>query len=214
MDIYGVVYSPFMARVVLAARYKGIKHKISMPADGTKTPKFLKMNPLGKVPTIKDGKTVVFESGVILDYLDAKYKKKPLVPSAPKAVAQVRLIAAIFSEYVQAGSLGLWSQLDPKQRNQATIDAGLASVKKALDTAEKLMGKPFAAGAKFSLADCYAVPALFFMYFLLPQFGIDDPLAGRPKLKRYWAKVQKDKLTAGILRDMDEGLKAVMAGNK
>jgi glutathione S-transferase len=182
-----------------------------MPAGGTKTPKFLKMNPLGKMPTIKDGKTVVFESGVILDYLDAKYKKKPLIPRTAKGVAQVRLLAAIFAEYVQAGSFALWPQSDPAKRDQAVVDAALANVKKALDTAEKLIGKTFAAGSTFSLADCYAVPALFFVHFLVPQFGIDDPLAGRPKLKKYWNKVQKDKLTGQVLREMDEGLKAVLA---
>jgi len=211
MKIYGVVYSPFMARVVLAARYKGIKHTISMPKDGTKSPAFLKMNPLGKVPTLKDGKTVVFESGVILDYLDAKYKKKPLIPTSAKAVAQTRLIAAVFAEYVQAGSFALWPQADPSKRDQAVVKAALESVKKSLDIAEKLIvAKPFAAGAKFSIADCYAVPALFFLHFLVPQFGIDDPLAGRKKLKKYWAKVNKEKLTAQILAEMDSGLKEVL----
>lgn len=215
MDIYGVVYSPYMARVVLAARYKGIKHKISMPKDGTKTPAFLKMNPLGKMPTLKDGKTVVFESGVILDYLDAKYKKKPIIPSAAKAVAQTRLVAAIFAEYVQPNAFALWPQADPAKRDQAAVATAMASVEKALDVAEKvLVGKPFAAGAKFSLADCYAVPALFFLHFLVPQFGVKDPLAGRKKLKKYWAKVNKDKLTRQVLEEMDIGLKAVLAANR
>ena len=214
MDIYGVVYSPFMARVVLAARYKGIKHKISMPKDGTKTPKFLKMNPLGKVPTLRDGKTIVFESGVIIDYLDAKHKKKPLMPKKAKDVAQTRLIAAIFAEYVQAGAFALWPQADPTKRDQAVVKAALENVKKALDTAEKLIAaKPFAAGAKFSVADCYAVPALFFLHFLLPQFGVTAPLDGRKKLTKYWAKVQKDKLTREILGEMDAGLKQVLAAN-
>jgi glutathione S-transferase len=215
MDIYGVVYSPFMARVVLAARYKGIKHKISMPADGTKTPAFLKMNPLGKVPVLKDRKTVVFESGVILDYLDAKYKKKPIIPTAAKAVAQTRLIVAMFGDYVQTAAFGLWPQADPTKRDQAVVDAALVQLNKVLDATEKVFaGKPFAAGAKFTIADCYAVPALFFLHFLVPQFGIKDPLAGRKKLKKYWAKVNKDKLTRDILGDMNTGLQAVMAANR
>lgn len=214
MDIYGVVYSPYMARVVLAARYKGIKHKILMPKDGTKTPAFLKMNPLGKMPTIKDGSTVVFESGVILEYFDAKYKKKPIIPTAAKAVAQVRLVAAIFAEYVQGAVFGLWPHADPSKRDQSVVDAKLAEMNKALDIAEKLLGKSYAAGAKFTIADCYAVPALFFTHFLAPQFGVANPLAGRKKLAKYWTKAKKDKLMGPVLAEMDAGLKLVLAANR
>lgn len=214
MKIFGVVYSPYMARVVLAARYKGIKHKISMPKDGTKTPKFLKMNPLGKMPTIKDGSTVVFESGVILEYFEAKYKKKPIIPTAAKAMAQTRLIAAIFAEYVQPSAFVLWPQADPAKRDKAVVKTALENLNKNLDIAEKLLaGKPFAAGAKFTIADCYAVPALFFLHFLVPQFGVADPLKGRKKLAKYWAKVKKDKLTREVLAEMDSGLKQVLAAN-
>ena len=91
MDIYGSILSPFVARCILAARFKGIKHTFSMPKDGIKSPAFLKLNPLGKMPAMKDGKLTLFESSVIAEYINGKSKKKPLVPSAAKAAAKVRL---------------------------------------------------------------------------------------------------------------------------
>ena len=208
MDIFGVMYSPFTARVVLAARHKGIKHKLSMPKDGTKTPAYLKLNPLGKAPVMKDGATVLFESGVIVEYLDAKYKKKRIVPTNPKAMAQARLIAALFAEYVQPHIFALWGQADPAKRDQALVDGKLAEINKGLDIIEgRLKAAPYAAGDKFTIADCYAVPVLFWLDALLTPVGVADPLGGRKKLKKYAAKVRKDKLIGGVLAEMAEGLK-------
>jgi glutathione S-transferase len=212
MDIYGSILSPFAARVVLAARHKGIKHKIIMPKDGTKTPAFLKMNPMGKMPVIKDGSTILFESAVILDYLDAKYKKKRIVPSAAKAAAQTRLIGAIFAEYVQGAMYPLFAQMNPATRDQAVVDAKFAELNRALDVAEGLMAaRPYAAGNSFSMADCFAVPTLFFLGALAPGFGIANVLGERKKLNRYMAKMRKDKLVGGVLNEMGEAMKAWQA---
>mgnify|MGYP003676886032 FL=1 len=211
MDIYGSILSPFAARVVLAARYKGIPHKLLLPKGGIKSPAFLKMNPMGKMPTIKDGPTVLFESGVILEYMDAKYKKKPIVPAAVKAAAQARLIGAIFAEYVQPAMFGLFAQTDPAKRDQKVVDEKLAALTQALDAAEKLMvAKPFAAGARFTIADCYVAPALFFLHAIIPQVSSEPVLGKRPKLKRYYAKAQKQKLLGGVMDEMGEAMKAYM----
>jgi glutathione S-transferase len=212
MQIYGIMLSPFMARVVLAARFKGIKHKIAMPKNGTKSPEFLKLNPLGKMPTMKDGSTVLFESAVILEYLEAKYKKKRIVPTAAKAAVQVRQLSAICSEYIQPAIFVLWRNADPKTRDQAAIDANIAILNHSLDTLEEAATvKPYMAGAKFTMADCYAVPAFFFLGALAVRFGLPDPFKGRKKLTVYMAKAKKNKLLATVLEEMDEGLKQMMA---
>ena len=92
MKIFGMILSPYVTRVALAARHKGLKHTITMPKDGTKTPAFLKMNPLGKMPVIKDGATTLFESGVILEYIEDKWPQPPLLPRDPYARARARMI--------------------------------------------------------------------------------------------------------------------------
>jgi glutathione S-transferase len=210
MNIYGVIYSPYAARVVIAARFKGVKYKMSAPKDGLKTPAFLKLNPLGKVPVLKDGSTVLFESAVIVEYLEAKYKKKPLVPKAAKAGAEARLIAAMFSEYLQPNTLALWSQLDPSKRDQAVVDAKVAEVSRILDIIEKRMGSKYCAGSKLTIADVYAVPVMFFVLTLLPMIGVADPLKGRKKLAKYAVHARKDKILGGVLADMDAAFKQVM----
>lgn len=215
MDVYGMILSPYVARVVLTARHKGIKHKLKMPSGGLKSPEYMALNPLGKIPTIKDGATVLYESSVIVDYLDAKYKKKRIIPASAKEAARARLLATIFAEYVQAPTLALMRQSDPATRDQKVVEEKLAEVKRGLDVVEKMLsGKTWAAGSKFTIADVYAVPCWFFMSALLPNFGMADPTGGRKKLGKYAAKLKKEKLTSTVLAEMAEGMKNFRPGGR
>jgi glutathione S-transferase len=212
MDIYGSIYSPYTARVVIAARYKKLKHKLLKPKDGHKSPAFLKMNPFGKMPVLKDGGVTLFESGVIVEYLDAKYKTKRLIPTVPKAGAQARLIAAVVGEYLQPNIFAIWHQRDPAKRDQAIVNEKLAMLNAACDALEKMISpKPYATGAKLTIADCYAVPAFFWFLAVMPMIGIDKPLAGHKKLAKYVAAMKKDKLMSAVLAEMDAGLKEILS---
>jgi glutathione S-transferase len=62
---------------------------ISFSKQEHKTEEFLKRNPRGKVPTIQDGETIIYESKAILHYLDDAYPENPLWPKDPKQRAQV-----------------------------------------------------------------------------------------------------------------------------
>jgi len=215
MDVYGQILSPYVARVILTARHKGIKHKIKMPEGGLKSPAYLALNPLGKIPTIKDGATTLYESSVIIDYLDAKYKKKRIIPAGAKDAAKARLLAMVFAEYVQVPTLSLFRQRDPATRDQKIVEEKLAEVNRGLDVIEKLLsGKTWAASAKFTIADVYAVPCWFFITAMLPQFGLTDPIGKRKKLRKYITKLEKDKLTSGVLQEMGEGLKSFGTGRR
>ncbi|MBL8629433.1 MAG: glutathione S-transferase family protein [Rhodospirillaceae bacterium] len=215
MDVYGSILSPYVARVILAARHKGIKHKLKMPDGGMKTPAYLAMNPLGKMPVIKDSGMTLYESSVIIDYLDAKYKKKRVIPSAAKDAAKARLIATIFAEYVQAPTMALLRQRDPATRDQKVIEEKIAEANRGLDVIEKLLsGKGWATGTKLTVADLYAVPCWFFVSAFLPQFGVADPTGGRKKLGKYVAKLNKEKLTATVMAEMGEALKNFRPGGR
>ncbi|MBX7199956.1 MAG: glutathione S-transferase family protein [Rhodospirillaceae bacterium] len=224
MIVYGSIFSPYCARVALAARYKGIKHSFEAPVGGSyKSPAFLKMNPLGKVPTLVDGPaaegrkskksrpskgaTVVFESAVIVEYLDAKSKKKGLTPKNAKDAAKARMIGAVVGDYVHNAVGKLFAHLGPNP-DRAAVDAIFADIAKQLDIAEQvIVAKPFAAGAKFGIADVFALPSLTFASFFLPVFGLDEPLKGRKKLTAYMAKARKHKLMGGVIADMEAGFK-------
>jgi len=85
-EFYWISGSPFSWRVHLALEYKQIGYRsklINVNEGGLETDEFLKLNPHGRVPVIRDGEAVIYESVAILAYLDARYPQKPLFGSDP-----------------------------------------------------------------------------------------------------------------------------------
>ena len=214
MKVYGAILSPYVCRALLALRYKGIEHETLMPEGGMKTPEYLKLNPLGKMPTVKDGATVLPESGVIVEYIEQKYPKKPIIPGSAKGAAEARLIATISDLYVQAPTSGLFGQRDPAKRDKTVVKEKLAELDKGLSVLnEKLADSgPWAMGKRFTIADCYVLPALYFVMLVVPGLGEKDPLANHKNVKKYWNGLKRDPMTKQVIKEMDTMAKQFFGG--
>jgi glutathione S-transferase len=82
IKVYGVHGSPFVRKVLIALEFKNISYEIiqQMPFSGDK--EYLKINPLGKVPTLVDGDLTLCDSKVICRYLERAYPEPALYPSS------------------------------------------------------------------------------------------------------------------------------------
>src|ERR1700736_3242694 len=81
VEIYWISGSPFAWRVLLTAEVKGIPYegKLLEASKGElKTSEFLTINPLGRVPALRDGNFTLHESLAIMVYLDRKRPNPPL----------------------------------------------------------------------------------------------------------------------------------------
>ncbi len=81
IELYWGSGSPFAWRVMLTLEVKGLAYEsklLEFSKGEHKTPAYLKLNPRGKVPTLKDGDFVVYESVAMMAYLDRKYPEPPL----------------------------------------------------------------------------------------------------------------------------------------
>ena len=81
IELYWGSGSPFAWRVMLALEVKGLRYEsklLEFSKVEHKTPAYLRLNPRGKVPTLKDGDFVLYESVAIMSYLDRKYPDRPL----------------------------------------------------------------------------------------------------------------------------------------
>ncbi|WOJ95315.1 glutathione S-transferase family protein [Congregibacter brevis] len=80
IKIYGVHGSPYVRKVLIALAVKNIPFEIvpQMPFSGDT--EYLKLNPLGKIPTLVDGDLTLGDSKVICHYLDEAYPEPPLYP--------------------------------------------------------------------------------------------------------------------------------------
>jgi glutathione S-transferase len=95
--------SPYAWKVWLALEHKTIPYELktlSFDKGDTKAPEFRAINPRGKVPTIVDNGFALWESGVVVEYLDEAYPDRPLLPQDPQARATVRRIAAECDSYL------------------------------------------------------------------------------------------------------------------
>ena len=90
MKVYGAILSPFVRKVLAACELKGLAYEHEMVMPGTKTPEFLAMSPLGKIPAFEDGELRISDSSVICEYLEEKYPENSLLPATPELRARAR----------------------------------------------------------------------------------------------------------------------------
>ncbi len=93
MIVHGGSPSPFARKVMVACEEKGLSYENKPLVPFPKTPEFLAMNPLGKIPVLElpDG-TYLPDSSVICAYLERAYPEKPLLPTDPVACARALFI--------------------------------------------------------------------------------------------------------------------------
>jgi glutathione S-transferase len=128
----------------------------------------LKLWPIGKFPVLRDearGQTVP-ESSIIIEYLDRHYPgRMRLIPEDAELALQARLRDRFYDLYVHLQTQAI---VDNRLRPQDAKDPhGVRNARARLRTAyaiidEQVKGSDWAAGASFTMADCSALPALFY----------------------------------------------------
>ena len=107
IELYWGSGSPFAWRVMLTLEVKGLAYEsklLEFSKGENKSPEYLRLNPRGKVPTLKDGDFVVYESLAIMSYLDRKYPHPPLFGKTAEETGLVwRAISESESYLVSAG---------------------------------------------------------------------------------------------------------------
>lgn len=160
--------------------------------NNTQDAAYLSLNPNGKVPTLVDGDTVVWESNTILRYLASKHKSA-LYPTDLVQRTQIErwmdwMLASLNPPY-----LGIFKEAKkaPGER-AASWDADAKELKAQLEILQKgIAGKPFAAGNDFSLADVALAPVVTrCLDFPVDLPGLDglrawrDKVTSRPAFKK------------------------------
>ena len=107
IELYWGSGSPFAWRVMLVLELKRLPYDsklLEFSKDEHKAPAYLKLNPRGKVPTLKDGDYVLYESLAIMSYLDRKYPDPPLFGNTAEETGLIwRVLAECESYIVPAG---------------------------------------------------------------------------------------------------------------
>jgi glutathione S-transferase/RNA polymerase-associated protein len=108
--VYEHPLSPYAQKVKIALDEKGVAYETKMPAaigSGQPDREFLKANPRGEVPALIDGDTRIFDSTIILEYIEDKWPAPALLPKAPAARATARTIEEVMDTHFEPINWGM-----------------------------------------------------------------------------------------------------------
>ena len=94
INLYQRTDCPFCWKIRLALAELSVPYEIVNTSLGEVHPEVQRLSPTGTVPVLVDGEVVIWESGVILEYLHTKFPASKLMPVSPAAGAHVRSLHA------------------------------------------------------------------------------------------------------------------------
>ena len=145
-----------------------------------KAASYRRINPMGKVPAIVHGATVVTECAAICAYLADAFPGAGLAPPTDDRGAYYRWL---FFAAGPAEAASFAHSIGWEPTPEASGRAGFGSLAAVMDTLEEaVQASPYIAGERFSAADVYVGMQLFWGM----SFG---PLEKRPAFEAYWRRV-------------------------
>ena len=136
LKLYEHPLSAYAMKVKIALNEKGIEYETAIPdgmSTGTAGGEFVDANPRAEVPTLVDGDFRVFDSTVILEYIDEKWPAPALLPKAPAERARVRMIEDVMDTQYEQNNWGTFEVLRYKRASGPLADKLLAYGKRNIE---------------------------------------------------------------------------------
>jgi glutathione S-transferase len=177
LEIYWGSGSPYAWRVLLALELKKLPYESKLLEFGKgehKAPEYLKMNPRGRVPTLKEGDFVLYESLAILAYLDGKYPEPPLFGRTPEEAGIIWRHVSEFESYLRPAVIDVVRALftgKASEKAREIREAADAIHSELAGLEAKVTKSPWFAGDSISAADIAVFP---FVMILLRAAARED----------------------------------------
>ncbi|MBA58385.1 MAG: stringent starvation protein A [Gammaproteobacteria bacterium] len=158
----------YSQRVRLVLSEKGVAVEIIDVDPGAVPEDIASLNPYNSLPTLVDRELVLYESQVIMEYLDERFPHPPLLPVYPVARAQSRL----YVYRIQRDWCGYVDTILAGRSKDTVIDRSRKEFRESLLAIAPIFSeKPFFMSEEFTLVDCCVAPILW----RLPLLGIELP---------------------------------------
>ena len=191
MKLIGSLTSPYVRKVRIVMAEKRLDYQFEQE-DVWSSDRIEHSNPLGKVPClVMEGGEAVFDSRVIVEYVDTLSPVGRLIPERGRERAEVRTWEALADGVLDAAILArlerTWAGRKDGERSPAWVDRQLRKIHAALAAMGKGLGdKPFCSGVHFSLSDIAVGCALGYLDF---RFADIDWRATHPNLAKLHEKL-------------------------
>lgn len=175
MKLIGSNTSPYVRKVRIVMAEKKLEYNFVLDDVWSEQSRISDANPLGKVPClIMEGGEALFDSRVIVEYLDTLSPVGKLIPASGRERAEVKTWEALADGVMDAALLArmeaVWDKRGDAQRSQAWIDRQMVKVNDAVKAMNHGLGdKPYCSGIHMSLADIAVGCALGYLDFRFPQ---------------------------------------------
>lgn len=181
-------------RIVLAE--KGISFEIKYIDPNNKPEELWEINPYGSIPTLLDRELVLYQSNIIMEYLDERFPHPPLMPVYPVARGTSRLMMhRITTDWYK-----LVEQIESGNSEEAT--SARTELRESILAIGPIFAEtPYFMSEDFSLVDCVLSPLLW----RLPKLGIELIGQGSREVKEYMTKVfERESFQASLTDDERE----------
>lgn len=172
MKLIGSLTSPYARKVRIVLAEKKIEYDFELDSPWTPETKVPQVNPLGKIPVlVLDDATVLFDSRVIVEYLDNVAPNNKLMPAPNRERTEVKRWEALADGVCDAAALiFLEKKRPPKQQGKEWLARQEDKINRSLEfMAEQLGESSWCMGTHFSLADITTGCALGYLAFRFPE---------------------------------------------
>lgn len=175
MKLIGSTSSPYVRKVRVVMAEKKLDYQFVEEDVWASDTSIMHSNPLGKVPClVMEGGEALFDSRVIVEYLDTLSPVGKLIPAVGRERAEVKTWEALADGVLDALILARleanWPGRAKGQRSQAWIDRQIDKTNASIKAMSQGLGdKPFCAGIYLSLADIAVGCALGYLDFRFPE---------------------------------------------
>ena len=190
MKLFGTPGSPFVRKARFALEEKGIAYDYVLAPRESRATLVVPLNPLGKIPTLlTDDGRAVFDSPVIVEYVDGLKPAPRLIPAAFDDRIAVKRWEALGDGIAEATVLITHDLRKPADKREAEkwYEAQREKIRRGLALMERELGEgAFCHGDAFTLADIAAAYAIAYLDEGIPDFGWR---AANPRLARHYERL-------------------------
>lgn len=176
MTLYSGAIEPFSHRARIVLNEKNVTFEIREVDPGNLPEDLIDLNPYNSTPTLVDRDLVLFDSQIIMEYLDERFPHPPLMPVDPVSRARSRMMLHRIDRD--------WYSLLPdlEGNDEAKKAAAQKEFRESLSSISPVFeAKPYFMSEEFSLVDCSIAPLLW----RLEHYGVELPAAAAKSINAY-----------------------------
>ncbi|APW40263.1 glutathione S-transferase [Rhodoferax koreense] len=177
MKLIGSLTSPYVRKVRVVMAEKKLDYQFILEDPWSPDTVIRESNPLGKVPClVMEGGEAIFDSRVIVEYLDTLSPVGKLIPALSRERVEVKTWEALADGLADAGVAArmerVWSERTDAERSQKWIDRQMVKIDASLKAMSRgLADKPYCSGIHLSLSDIAVGCALGWLEFRFPEIA-------------------------------------------